>query len=133
MKFFISGQIDDVEDVRGAMNAVKNAGHSITHDWTETDAFLGGVEQKLANRTESGKRAKKDIDGVLAADVYVLISDNVAVGKGMYVELGAAIAAYEKTGKPKVYVVGKLNHLSVFYLHPSVVRKDSIADVIATL
>jgi hypothetical protein len=130
MKFFISGQIEDAPNVRHQMNLVEAAGHHITHDWTATDTFLGGREAKLQNRTETGQRAAKDIQGVIESDVYVLSSDNDAPGKGMYVELGAALALHEATGKPAVYVIGKMNHLSVFYLHPAVVHLPTIHDVL---
>lgn len=130
MKFFISGQIDDATNVRAQMDEVTAAGHTITHDWTATDVFLGSSDAKLANQDESGKRAAKDIVGVVDCDVYVLSSDNQSVGKGMYVELGAALALNEKVGKPQVYIIGKMNHLSVFYLHPAVKQMGTIADVI---
>lgn len=130
MKFFISGQIDDVLNIKEIMKTVKDAGHEITHDWTTTDTFLGGPEEKLNNPEESQLRAKKDIDGVLNCDVYVLSSNNIKTGKGMYVELGAAIALNEITDKPKIYVIGKLNHLSLFYLHPNVAIKNSIQEVL---
>jgi hypothetical protein len=51
----------------------------------------------------------------------------------MYVELGAALALKETTGKPEVYVVGRMNHMSVFYLHPSVKARDTLEEVIKEL
>ncbi len=130
MKFFISGQIDDANNIRKMMDRVEKAGHEVTHDWTNVDVFLGGTQDKLNNPEESGLRAAKDIQGVVDSDIYVLSSDNESVGKGMYVELGAALALQNALGKPKVYVVGQLNHLSVFYLHPAVTRVGSIEDVL---
>ena len=130
MKFFISGQIGDAPNIKDIMNKVIDAGHEITHDWTAADAFLGGSQDKLSNPEESGRRAQADILGVVACDVYVLSSDNENVGKGMYAELGAALALREATGKPDVYVAGAMKHLSVFYLHPDVLRVDTIEDVL---
>ena len=130
MKFFISGSINDSSNIKAIMKIVEDAGHQVTHDWTTTDAFLGGSQEKLNNLDESRSRAKKDIDGVLNCDVYVLCSDNKKVGKGMYVELGAAIALHETRGYPKLYVIGELNHLSLFYLHESVKRRRNIQEVL---
>lgn len=130
MKFFISGQIDDAKSVRSMMDTIEAAGHEITHDWTDVDVFLGGAQDKLNNSEESGLRAAKDIQGVVDSDVYILNSDNESVGKGMYAELGAALALNNTTGNPKVYVVGKLEHLSVFYLHPAVKRLATIENVL---
>ncbi|HSX31948.1 MAG TPA: hypothetical protein VLF43_01700 [Candidatus Saccharimonadales bacterium] len=130
MKFFISGQIDDVATIKEIINKVVDAGHNITHDWTATDTFLGGAQDKLNNPVESGRRAQADIQGVIDCDVYVLSSDNKKVGKGMYVELGAALALCEATGKPDVFITGAMHHLSVFYLHPKVVQAATIDDVL---
>ena len=129
----MSGQLDDVKSVKDACKLLLEAGHSITHDWTESDVFLSSKEAKLANKEEAGLRAKKDLDGVISSDVYILLSNNKEAGKGMYVELGAALALREKTGKPEVYIVGEMNHMSVFYLHPSVKSRSSIVEVINEL
>lgn len=131
MKFFVSGQINDANKIQSLMNEFVVAGHEITHDWTVTDVFLGSSEAKLKDPTETGLRAAKDISGVVDCDVYVLSSDNQDVGKGMHVELGAALALNQITGKPKVYIVGKMNHMSVFYFHPSVVRKENMGQVLS--
>ena len=133
MKFFISGQIDEAPTIETMIQTVRASGHDITHDWTITDTFLGGSEQKLHDRIETGRRAKADIQAVIDSDIYVVSTDNTKIGKGMCVELGAAIALYETTGKPKVYVVGKMNHLTIFYLHPSVKSLNTIDDVIADI
>ncbi|HEX4662598.1 MAG TPA: hypothetical protein VH144_03200 [Candidatus Saccharimonadales bacterium] len=98
MKFFISGQIKDTEVIQNQMQQVKEAGHEITHDWTTSDILLDTREAKLADVDESGIRAEKDIQGVLDCDIYVLSSDNEKVGKGMYVELGAALALHQMNG-----------------------------------
>lgn len=133
MKFFISGQIDEAPTIETMIQAVRSSGHDITHDWTVTDTFLGGAEMKMNNPIESGARARDDIQAVIDSDVYVISTDNTKIGKGMCVELGAAIALYETTGRPKIYVVGKLNHPTIFYLHPSVNRRHTIDDVIADM
>ncbi len=132
-KVFVSGQLGDVESVQDAYKTLEDAGHIITHDWTKSDVFLSSKEAKLANKAEAGARAAKDLDGVVDCDVYILLSNNREVGKGMYVELGAALALNKTTGKPEVYVVGEMNHMSVFYLHPSVKHKDTLEEVIIEL
>lgn len=129
MKVFVSGQIDEKKKIREVYGALEAAGHCVTHDWTRTD----GIGDKLENIEESGHRAKLDITGVGDCDAYILMSDNQNVGKGMYVELGAALALNQTVGRPEVYVVGPLNHLSIFYLHPAVRRVESIDAAIAIL
>ena len=129
MKVFVSGQLGEKAAVRRAYGKLRAAGLEVTHDWTRTD----NIGDKLLAREESGKRAALDIQGVIEADVYVLLSDNREVGKGMYVELGAALAMKSTTGRPDVFIVGPLNHLSVFYLHPAIRIVTSVDDVVAEL
>lgn len=129
-KVFVSGQLDEAEKIKDAYQKLKDAGHEITHDWTESDIFLSSPKLKMANRAECGLRAEKDINGVVQCDVYILFADNKKAGKGMYVELGAAIALNSKNGAPDIYMVGKMNHMSVFYLHPAVKHRNNIDEVI---
>lgn len=129
MKVFVSGQINEVATIREAYRLLAEAGFTITHDWTLTDLIV----DKVAQRDEAGKRAYLDISGVVDADVYILMSGNQNPGKGMYVELGAALALQQTTGSPEVFVVGPLNHMSIFYLHPDVKHRTNIADVIREL
>lgn len=129
MKVFVSGQIGEKGRVRQAFAKLSEAGAQVTHDWTQTD----DLSDKLAASDESGRRAAKDIDGIVDSDVYVLLSNNVNVGKGMYAELGAALALNQLRGRPDVYVVGRMNHLSIFYLHPAVRQRASLDDVIGEI
>ncbi len=136
MKIFVSGQITDLDNVRTVQKRLIEAGHEITHDWTRNetgDKMLAGDEAKLADITETGKRAELDIQGVVNCDVYVACTDNTKAGKGMYAELGAALALNITVQSPKVYILGSLNHMSVFYFHPSVVRLNSIDELIEAL
>ncbi len=129
MKVFVSGRISETELANEAQALFKAAGMKITHDWTKSDA----IGDKLENETESGLRAKRDIEGVVDADIYVLLSHNESAGKGMYAELGAALALNQIHGAPQVYIVGPMNHLSIFYLHPTVRRFDTIDEVISDI
>jgi hypothetical protein len=135
MKIFISGQIDESASIKKLFELLKSENHEITHDWTKTDKFLGDRESKLANLEESGRRAEADIQGVLDCDIYILSSDNKNVGKGMYVELGAALALKQSklTNLPEIYIIGPLNHMSIFYLHPLIKRRDNITEVLEEL
>jgi hypothetical protein len=129
LKVFVSSQIGEKEEVRKAYAAFTGAGMSITHDWTTTD----DIGDKLFRLDEAGRRAKLDIDGVCSSDVYVLLSGNRHVGKGMYVELGAALALHGRESRPEIFVVGPMNHLSIFYLHPAVSHVDTVEDLIFEL
>jgi hypothetical protein len=129
MKIFVTGQWDSREEIQQIYNVLINEGHTITHDWTVSD----GIGSPEDNRHEAGKRAAKDLDGVLAADAYIYCSNHLTPGRGMYVELGAALAAQKLTGKPQVYLVGKLNFPSVFYFHPQVQLHKTLDDLLPIL
>ncbi len=133
MKVFVSGQITDIESVRRVQAQFIAAGHEITHDWTSNaggSEILSSREAKLENLEESKKRAANDIKGVIDSDVYVICTDNQEAGKGMYVELGVALGLYVKHGAPKIYLLGRMNHMSIFYLHPAIVHVDSVEDIL---
>lgn len=125
---FISGQIKEKYRIREVFAQLEAAGHQITHDWTRTDNMPKPYSLAPA---EAGLRASKDIQGVLDADVYILMSDNRDSGKGMYVELGAALALATSQAKPiELYVVGPMNHESIFYYHPLVTHVETVEEVL---
>lgn len=116
MKVFVSGQLKEKERIRAVYTKLAELGMELTHDWTTTDT-MGNYSQ---NPQEAGRRAALDIQGVCDADAYLLMTDNEESGKGMYAELGAALALATVNDAPVVCVVGPKNHESVFYYHPLV-------------
>ena len=133
MEVFVSGQINDLENVRTVQNKLVEAGHHITHDWTHNetgDKMLAGKQAKLDNPEETSRRATNDMQGVLDSEVYIICTDNERAGKGMYAELGGAIALHMMNGVPRIYLVGEMNNASIFYFHPSVILGRSIDEII---
>lgn len=135
---FVSGQIHDLENVREVQQRLIEAGHHITHDWTRNetgDKLLGGQQAKFDNPDEAARRAELDLRGVLDSDAYVLVTTNERVGKGMYVELGAALAkrALHGPGSIDIFAVGPKNHSSIFYFHDFVISYKTVDEVIAEL
>lgn len=126
LSFFVSGSIRSKEAIWKIFETIEAAGHGITHNWTLTD----DIGTKADRPEESGRRAEADIDGVLAADIYVLDSGNEHPGKGMYAELGAALATKDYGA---IFIIGPMHHDSVFYYHPKVIRVATIADVLVQL
>jgi hypothetical protein len=126
MKFYIAAYSGSKREIKELMSRIEKMGHEITVDWTD----LLGIPKPERNRNEDAVRdvAGRDINGVLAADVFVLFAEPDE-GRGRYVELGAAIASNMQNGKPSVYVVGEETSQSLFYYHKSVKRLKSIEDV----
>jgi hypothetical protein len=129
MKFYVASSITNKERVRDMFQALERAGHSITVDWTETDTV---PEDKRNNESDHIRAiSKRDFDGILNADAFVLLSEP-ADGRSMYVELGVAIARHATVGKPEIFVLGAISDQSVFYFHPAVRRVQTVDEILAT-
>jgi hypothetical protein len=130
MRVFVSGQFKEKHRVREAFRVMEAAGHVITYDWTRTEALEKPYSSYSA---EASRRAHEDINGILSADAFILMSDNRERGKGMYVELGAALAlAGLRSRQIQVYIVGPMNHESIFYYHPLVAHKETLEEVVSS-
>jgi hypothetical protein len=127
MKVFVSGQLQEKEYVKAVYLKLQEVGMEIAHDWTRTENLP--LDAKVSN--EAGERARRDIQGVIDADIYILLANNSNRGKGMYAELGAALALATVRGTPSIYVVGPINHESIFYHHPLTKHFSSIDDCVA--
>lgn len=127
MRVFVSGQLADRSQVRDVYRLLRRQGHVITYDWTRKDDLAGPYSE---NRREAGIRAAKDIEGVLEADAYVILTSNERAGKGMYVELGAALARASTGALSSVAVIGPKNHESIFYYHPALAHFETIEEYV---
>ena len=124
VKIYVAGPLADVATVRAVQSTVAAAGHELTLDWTE-DASL--VEDYGSQLDVSGKLAQDELDAVIAADAVLVIASEHD-GRGMFVELGAALARAQQGDLAHVVVVGEIRHESVFYFHPAVQRVASIRE-----
>ena len=126
MKVFVSGQIGEKENIQSIYKRLEAEGFEITHDWTRTDDLA--IEDKESK--EAGIRAYKDIEGVCNAEAYIIVTSNMERGKGMYVELGAALALTQTDQNLSIYLIGSKNHPSIFYSHPAVRHCESLDECI---
>ena len=122
MKFYIAARFDKRDEVKKLQNVLAEMGHEIVGDWTDHKP----IKPYSENHDIARDYASDDINGVKNADSFIILSDEA--GTGMYVELGAAIAANALKGKPKIYAVGEHNSRSMFYFHPAVKRLSSVED-----
>jgi hypothetical protein len=74
----------------------------------------------------------RDLEGIRSADVFVLLA-SVGDGRAKYAELGAAIMSAVQNGRPRIYVLGDNPDHSVFFFHPTVVRVNSMEDMLNDL
>lgn len=127
MKVYVATRTSRKEEVREIYKKLIEMGHEITEDWTKHKS----IKPYIKNQKMASKYAVEDINGVLDADVFILLCDEG--GTGMFVEMGTAITMNLISKKTKVYVVGKYNDRSIFFFHPSVIRKDTIEEVLEEL
>ncbi|MBS3054245.1 MAG: hypothetical protein J4431_01785 [Candidatus Aenigmarchaeota archaeon] len=124
MKFYIASRFGKAAEVKEMTKKLEEMGHSVTTDWTQH----GAIKPYSQNASKAMLYSIEDVQGVLNSDVFILITDEG--GKGMYVELGVAIASFIEKKTPRIYIVGAHNENTIFFFHPSVSRKDSIQDVL---
>lgn len=130
VKVYVAGALADVEEVRAVQASVLAAGHDLALDWTRgPDA---GVRDYASDPAVSAAIAADDLGAVLEADaVLVVVSGHE--GRGMLVELGAALARAHQGDLEHVVVLGAVVRDSVFYHHPAVRRVSGVDEWLADL
>jgi hypothetical protein len=127
MKFYLAARFDRKSELLKLEGILKRQGHRAVVDWMHDDPIHRPYDKTSGLATE---RAQRDLQGVAGSDVFVLFTEKFGKNKGMYVELGAAIAAYLEKGTPKVYVVGEYVNHGVFFFHPAVNRKSTFQEIL---
>ena len=124
MKIYVAGALADIEAVQQVQARVVAADHELTLDWTRgTDSALKdyGSAPDIASQV-----AHDDLHAVLTADALLVVATEQD-GRGMFVELGAALAAASLgRGMDHVVVIGSIHHDSVFYHHSAVTRVTDV-------
>jgi hypothetical protein len=127
MKVYVATKWNRRAEAREVMEDLREDGHAITHDWTgEEDP---GPETDPDTRREFyGMCAAADVDGVLSAEVMVLLHDPAC--RGAFVELGVALA-----NGTRVIVVDGDGHpehsVPLFYFLPEVTHVASADEAVA--
>ncbi|WP_344255143.1 hypothetical protein [Terrabacter carboxydivorans] len=127
MKIYVSGPVSDATTVQEVQNAVVAAGHELTLDWSADVAFA----QDYASQAErSARMAQEELAAVLEADAVLVVASEHD-GRGMFVELGAALTRASRGELDHVVLLGEIHHESVFYFHPLVQRVPAVEDWLA--
>ena len=125
MKVYLACSSSDLEIARMAMDALREAGHEITFDWTDMfeKAETEGKPVVLA------ERATADIQGVVDADVLVFYMTPSMKTVGCFIEIGAALA-----GPKPVLVCRECSDFDhFFYNHPWVYKVSTFGEILSTL
>jgi len=124
MKWYVAARRSEKETVKSLLNILKEHGHQITYDWTELEKI-----KPYKKNIEICKNIAYDISlAVKDTGVFVLISG--ASGTDMFVELGIAIYTSLNKKKIQIYVVGNHNKRSLMHLHPSIIHKQTLEEVL---
>ena len=125
MRVYVAAALVDAPAVRAVQDWARSVGHEVVHDWTS--AADAEVRDYLAEPDASARIASTDLRAVLEADLVVVLATG-APARGLYVELGAALACVERGEAKEVVVVGEGLGDSVFFQHPAVQRAPSVEE-----
>ncbi len=126
MKFFVTGRSTNTDEVERVFQSILSLGHSITFHWTT----MPMVKPYEDNNEAAANFATQAVQGVTEADVYILLAH--ADGNGVFAELGAALATWEKDHKIKIFAVNEGNKaFAMFHYHPAITWVDSVDEVLS--
>ncbi len=126
VKIYVAGPLADVATVRAVQSTVVAAGHELTFDWTVGAWFAEAYGSQF---DVSGELAEEELSAVLAADAVLVIASEHD-GRGMFVELGAALARAPQGELAHVVVVGEIRHESVFSSIRKVVAERRLCELL---
>jgi len=89
---YVAASSRELERAEGAIQALKDLGHTVVHDWPALVRAVGSANPRHASDDKRMMWASEDLNGVSDADVFWLLMPNVEGGFGAGVELGYAIA-----------------------------------------
>lgn len=127
MKCFVSGRSSNFEEIVRATQLLRDKGHEITHDWT----VLPMIKPYSENQDKAGEFATMQIQGIIEAEVYVMLAHHD--GTGLFTELGAALALAQLHGKLRIYGVSRGISEAMFHYHPAIIWKETIDEVLEEL
>lgn len=103
MKIYVAGASAELELCKRYMQKLREAGFTITHDWTAEIEKNAGKTDKDLTWAEAREHANGDLAGVAASDLFwLMVPRPPNASKGCWVELG-----YASSDKSKlIYVSG---------------------------
>jgi hypothetical protein len=123
MRVYVATNFARATLARAVMTTLEQDGHVITHDWTGENA-AGKSGDELARYLQ--RCAIQDFSGVRRCQVLVVL--NHPQGRGMFVEVGIALAL----GKI-VLVVGPSMAECIFYAMAQCIHVETVADIAGAL
>lgn len=123
MRVYLATKFENLKEFNEAKQMLEDLGHELTHDWSKEDASGKTGPELEAYLTGC---ALADLQGVRDAEALLII--NHEKGKGMFVEMGAALAWQ----KP-VFFVYPDRAYNIFTKVPGVEEFDDLTKAIDAL
>jgi len=123
MKFYVTGRSSNLVEVERVITSIQARGHEVTFNWP----LLPIVKPYEKNPDMAGDFALSAIQGVIDADIYILLAHHD--GTGVFTELGAALALAQLHGKPQIYAVAREIPPAMFHYHPEINWFSSVDEV----
>lgn len=130
MQVYVAGQLADTATVAEVQRRVRGAGHRLTHDWLPGAGPVAPTDAP-DDDPAAAAIAAADLAGVMAADAVVLVASGTEPARGLFVELGAALARADLGLLEHVVAVGPIAQDSVFWSHPRVRRVADVGEWLA--
>lgn len=93
MKIYLAGASQEHEQASQFMAKLREIGHVITHDWTESIREHGSGNDHKVNHGTRAYHSDKDLGGIEDAEAFWLVCPSEENStKGAWVELGYALA-----------------------------------------
>lgn len=124
MKVYVAARTSDRKEVKNLNKLLQQKGFEVS-DWT----WHKNTKPYTKHKKLSKDYSVEDIKNILNSDVFILLT-NKTPGFGSTTELGVALASFELTKKPIIYVVGQHIETNMFYFHPAVNLRKSIKELL---
>ncbi len=121
MKVYVATKFENKDEVSRAMESLRAAGHTITHDWTEVDGATYRSESQLA------ECAIDDLNGVETADALLFIPRPDC--RGAWWECGVASANFI----PIIIIDNAYARMCIFEHLPGVIHARDLDHAIEIL
>jgi nucleoside 2-deoxyribosyltransferase len=127
MKFYVTGRSSNITEVERIIALLSERGYEVTFD----RPALPMVKPYEENQAKAANFAKDAIQGIIDADVYILLAHHD--GTGVFTELGAALALNQLHGKPEIFAVAREIPPVMFRYHSLIHWVKDIEEVFTAL
>jgi antitoxin component YwqK of YwqJK toxin-antitoxin module len=113
-KIYLAMRFAKIEDYKLKLLQLKDLEFEISHDWS----LQNSIKQYFENKKVAAEYTQDDIDGVLNADIFILISEKEKDARGCNMEFGIALGNINKY--KEVIILNESHDDAMFFYHEKV-------------